>query len=100
MKPLLSALAFVAISAAISPSLSAQWPPYGTGGVPRTPDGKPDLTAPAPHTADGKPDLSGIWIRGDGQLRPAGGGTVAGPAPSFSIGPPVTTFRTSERMSR
>ena len=29
--------------------------------LPRMPDGKPDLTAPAPKTADGKPDLSGIW---------------------------------------
>lgn len=29
--------------------------------MPRTPDGKPNLTAPAPRTADGKPDLSGLW---------------------------------------
>jgi hypothetical protein len=93
MKPLLRALGSIVISAIMSPSLSAQWPTYPTAGVPRTPDGKPDLTAPAPRTADGKPDLSGIWIRGDGQLGPAGGGTLAGPAPSFSVGPPVTTFR-------
>lgn len=38
---------------------SAQWP--NTPGIPRTPDGKPDLTAPAPRTPDGKPDISGIW---------------------------------------
>ena len=48
-------------------------------GVPKTADGKPDLTAPAPRTADGKPDFSGNWIRGDGQLGPAGGGTLPGP---------------------
>ena len=42
-------------------SLPAQWIPYKTPGIPRTVDGKPDLTAPAPHTADGKPDLSGVW---------------------------------------
>ncbi len=41
--------------------LFAQWPSYPTVGVPRSADGKPDLTAPAPRTSDGKPDLSGIW---------------------------------------
>src|SRR5678816_1300704 len=39
----------------------AQWLNYPTPGVPRLPDGKPNLSAPAPRTADGKPDLSGIW---------------------------------------
>src|SRR5262249_35764604 len=39
----------------------AQWVNYKTQGIPRTPDGKPDLSAPAPRTADGKPDISGIW---------------------------------------
>ena len=34
---------------------------YPTAGIPRLPDGKPNLAAPAPRTADGKPDLSGIW---------------------------------------
>jgi hypothetical protein len=46
---------------AISTSASAQWLKYPTAGVPRTPDGKPDLRASAPRTPDGKPDLSGIW---------------------------------------
>src|SRR5881409_872608 len=41
--------------------LSAQWLNYPTPGIPRTPDGKPNLSAPAPRTPDGKPDLSGIW---------------------------------------
>jgi hypothetical protein len=41
--------------------LAAQWLNYPTPGIPRTPDGKPNLTAPAPRTADGKPDLSGLW---------------------------------------
>ncbi len=45
--------------------LNAQWLNYPTPGIPRTPDGKPNLSAPAPKTADGKPDLSGIW-RGPG----------------------------------
>jgi hypothetical protein len=39
----------------------AQWPNYPTPGVPKGPDGKPDLTGPVPRTADGHPDLSGIW---------------------------------------
>jgi hypothetical protein len=45
----------------VSTGAYAQWLNYPTPGTPRTPDGKPDLTAPAPRTADGKPDLSGVW---------------------------------------
>ena len=40
---------------------SAQWLNYPSPGIPRTKDGKPDLSAPAPKTADGKPDISGLW---------------------------------------
>ena len=39
----------------------AQWASVSTPGVPRLPDGRPNLAAPAPRTADGKPDLAGIW---------------------------------------
>jgi hypothetical protein len=46
---------------ALPASLCAQWPSYPTPGVPRTSDGKPNLSAPAPKTADGKPDFTGIW---------------------------------------
>jgi hypothetical protein len=46
--------------AALVPA-SAQWLNYPTAGIPRGPDGKPDLAAPATRTADGKPDLSGVW---------------------------------------
>jgi len=42
-------------------SPAAQWLHYPTAGIPRTSDGKPNLSAPAPKTADGKPDLSGLW---------------------------------------
>jgi hypothetical protein len=41
--------------------LCAQWLNFRQPGIPRTADGKPDLTAPAPHAPDGKPDLSGLW---------------------------------------
>ncbi len=41
--------------------LPAQWLDYRAPGIPRTADGKPNLSAPVPRTADGKPDLSGVW---------------------------------------
>jgi hypothetical protein len=41
--------------------VSAQWLNYPTPGIPRLPNGKPDLSAKAPRTRDGKPDLSGVW---------------------------------------
>ena len=40
---------------------SGQWLRYPTEGIPRKPDGKADLTAPAPRLPDGHPDLSGVW---------------------------------------
>ena len=43
----------------------AQWPEVKTPGIPRLPDGKPDLSAPPPRTADGHPDLSGVWDVGN-----------------------------------
>ncbi len=41
--------------------LWGQWIHYPTPGLPRTKDGRPNLTAPVPRTADKKPDLSGVW---------------------------------------
>jgi len=46
---------------ALATPLEAQWLERRTPGIPRTADGKPNLTAQAPRTADGKPDLTGIW---------------------------------------
>lgn len=55
------------LSAGLLAAAAAQWLNYPTPGIPRLPDGKPNLAAPAPRTVDGKPDLSGIW-RGAGPL--------------------------------
>ena len=45
---------------------AAQWLNYPTPGIPRLPDGKFDLAAPAPGKPDGQPSLSGLW-HGDPQ---------------------------------
>ena len=54
-------LIFTIIAPFFAIPLAAQWLNYPTPGLPRTADGKPNLSAPAPRTADGHPDLSGIW---------------------------------------
>jgi hypothetical protein len=40
----------------------AQWINLPRSTIPRTSDGKPDLSAPAPRFPDDTPDLSGIWV--------------------------------------
>ena len=54
-------------------SVYAQWLQYPTPGVPRLPDGSPNLNSPAPRTPDGKPDLSGIWDIEHNKPCPPGG---------------------------
>src|SRR5437870_4476128 len=54
---------FAVIFSAVTLPVAAQWLNHPTPGIPRTANGKPNLTAAAPRTADGKPDLSGIWQR-------------------------------------
>src|SRR5579863_9730792 len=51
----------LALLCAAVASVYGQWVNYPTPGMPRTRDGKPNLSGPAPRTADGKPDLSGLW---------------------------------------
>jgi len=58
------AFAVVTLAAAMSITAGAQWLGFKTPDIPRLPDGRPNLSAPAPRTSDGKPDLSGIWQGG------------------------------------
>ena len=72
----------IALTAFVTP-LAAQWLQHPTPGIPRTADGKPNLTAPPPRTADGQSDLTGVWdmpldtavgniaVRNVGDLKPA-----------------------------
>jgi hypothetical protein len=55
---------FVVLLAAVP---TAQWLRIPTPGIPRTPDGKLNVTAPAPRTSDGRPVIAGLW-RPRGQL--------------------------------
>ena len=54
-------LVFIA-SLWIACTAQAQWLDYKAPGIPRLPDGKPNLAAPIPRGPDGKPDLTGIWV--------------------------------------
>src|SRR2546428_2734785 len=66
MKARLTVLtALTAIVVLVSEPADAQWLNYPTQGLPRLPDGKPNLSAPTPRLADGHPDLSGIWDVGN-----------------------------------
>jgi hypothetical protein len=66
MKRLLSSLAVVILTGV---GVSAQWQNVPRTAVPRTPDGKINLSAPAPRLPDGKIDLSGVWNPPVGYLR-------------------------------
>src|SRR5687768_11322111 len=60
MRVTLTVAAVVSLAAIAVPA-NAPWANHPTPNLPRTADGKPDLTAPAPRGADGHPDFSGPW---------------------------------------
>src|SRR5262249_8038748 len=70
MKTLLSMRSVFGIGVSMSILLSiclplrGQWVKIPNSSVPRGPDGKPNLSAPAPKAPDGHPDLSGVWESG------------------------------------
>jgi len=70
------ASAFVLAVMCGSVSIAAQWIKYPTAGIPRLPDGKPNLSAPTPRMADGKPDFSGIWFTDDALPCPPASGNA------------------------
>jgi len=51
----------IVLGAFLCTGACAQWLNYPDPRVPRTRDGKPNLTAPAPRAPNGRPDLSGVW---------------------------------------
>lgn len=59
----------LAVVALVAVPAFAQWTKVPPPQVPLTPDGKPNLSAPAPRLPDGTPDLSGIWNPPTGYLR-------------------------------
>jgi hypothetical protein len=63
LRVLLAGLALVVTASSLA---EAQWDPYPWKNVPRSADGKVDLSAPARRTPDGKPDLSGFWMPAEG----------------------------------
>lgn len=73
---------------------SGQWVNYKVPGVPRTRDGKPNLSAPVPKL-NGKPDLSGLW-----QTDMAAPGEIERIIPGLGINAvPATTLRRSPDTS-
>jgi hypothetical protein len=59
----MKAFLIAVVTLALGGPLAAQWLNQSTPGIPRTPDGKPNLAAPAPRAPGGKPDLSGLWLK-------------------------------------
>jgi hypothetical protein len=89
LKTLLNTTVLLVVLGGLPAALFAQWPNYPTPGVPKGPDGKPDLTGPVPRTADGHPDLSGIWtIAGRPRPTPTDG-SIPGQLPLSPPPPPA-----------
>ena len=54
-------LLVVALATITTVSVHAQWLKVPTPGIPRLPNGRADLGAPAPRDASGRPSLAGLW---------------------------------------
>jgi hypothetical protein len=60
-RSLVVAHAVLAVALLSSSTAVAQWLKQPTADIPRTNDGRPNLSAAVPRTPDGRPDLSGLW---------------------------------------
>jgi hypothetical protein len=60
-----SALSAIVILLSICAPAHAQWTKVPPPAIPRDPEGKPNLSAPAPKLPNGTPDLSGVWEPAD-----------------------------------
>jgi hypothetical protein len=68
---------------------AAQWHGHQTEGIPRLPDGRPNLSAPLPRTPDGRPDLTGLWLPLQPYVPDAKGGPDPGEVPFSAWGAAV-----------
>ena len=83
--PAIAAIALLYAAPAV-----AQWMKYPNPGIPRTPDGKANLSAPTPKMTDGHPDLSGVWHHLAGQNQQPRD-AVGTPYPIFAFMPKGAT---------
>jgi hypothetical protein len=88
----MKSLVTFALATAFAVSLSAQWPHYKRPEMPRLPDGKVNLMAPAPKFFDGHPDLSGVWENPGWREGAAASGVITGVG-----GAPTTRSEPSRR---